>query len=223
MSAHLGDDDRAICIQTKAVGYQRIMSSALGLAGADDCFEVPAGGSLAGRPVALASSGEGLQLPFTHARQPVLAVRRWAKPWVADIMGVTQGVQILAVLGDPCVNLSRSTDGPVARDDDISAVRRALEPLQCGEVVLDRVSGVRQVEHRNQDIRKHVAGDENAVFLNQQRRMARSMARLSLRRVTTCTKAGGIGGPRAWRSPRPVGSRGPRAGSRPRGDPTGLW
>ena len=32
-----------------------------------------------------------------------------------------------------------------------------------------------QVEHRNQDIRKHVAGDEHPAFLNQQRRMARGM------------------------------------------------
>ena len=46
--------------------------------------------SLAGRPVALASSGEALELPFVHARQPILAVRgRWADPRVAGNMGVT--------------------------------------------------------------------------------------------------------------------------------------
>ena len=32
-----------------------------------------------------------------------------------------------------------------------------------------------RVEQRNQDIRKHVAGDENPAFLNQQRRMTRGM------------------------------------------------
>ena len=44
----------------------------------------PASGSLVGRRVALASSGEALELPFVHARQPIFAVRgRWADPRVA--------------------------------------------------------------------------------------------------------------------------------------------
>ena len=90
-------------------------------------------------------------------------------------MGVTQGVHVRAILVDPCVYLISSADGPVAGDEDIDVVRRALEQPQRGEVVLDRVSGVVQVEHRNQDIRKHVAGDENPAFLDQQRRMARGM------------------------------------------------
>ena len=46
---------------------------------------------------------------------------------------------------------------------------------QRGEVVLDRVSGAVHVEHRDQDIGKHVAGDENPAFLDQQRRVARGM------------------------------------------------
>jgi hypothetical protein len=116
-------------------------------------------------------------LPFVHAGQPIFAVRgRWADPRVAGDTGVTQGVHVRAILVDPCVCLISSADGPVAGDDDIDVVRRALEQPQCGEVVLDRVSGVVQVEHRNQDIRKHVAGDENAAFLDQQRRMARGMS-----------------------------------------------
>jgi hypothetical protein len=55
--------------------------------------------------------------------------------------------------------------------------RRPPRPraAQRGEVILDRVRGAVQVEHRNQDIRKHVAGDENPAFLDQQRRMARGM------------------------------------------------
>jgi hypothetical protein len=130
--------------------------------------------SLAGRPVALASLGETLELPCVHARQPIVC-GRWADPRVAGNMGVTQGVHIRPILVDPCVYLIRSTDGPVAGDDDIDVARHALEQPQGGEVVLDRVSGVVQVEQRNQDIRKHVAGDENPAFLNQQRRMAWGM------------------------------------------------
>ena len=79
------------------------------------------------------------------------------------------------VLVDPCAYLVGSADGPVAGYEDIGVARRALEQPQRGEVVLDRVSGAVQVEHRNQDIRKHVAGDENPAFLDQQRRMARGM------------------------------------------------
>jgi hypothetical protein len=58
----------------------------------------PRTGSLAGRPVALASPGEALELPCVHATQPILAVRgRWADPRVAGNMGVTQGVQLCVV------------------------------------------------------------------------------------------------------------------------------
>ena len=89
--------------------------------------------------------------------------------------GVTQGVHVRPILVDPCAYLISSADGPVAGDEDIDVARHALEQPQRGEVVLDRVSGAVQVEHRNQDIRKHVAGDENPAFLDQQRRMARGM------------------------------------------------
>jgi hypothetical protein len=115
-------------------------------------------------------------LPFMHAGQPILAVRgRWADPRVAGNTGVTQGMHVRAILFDPCAYLISSADGPVTRDEDIDIARHALEQPQRGEVVLNRVSGVVQVEHRNQDIRKHVAGDENPAFLDQQRRMAGSM------------------------------------------------
>ena len=90
-------------------------------------------------------------------------------------MGVTQGLHVRPILVDPCLYLIGSADGPVAGDEDIDVARHALEQPKRGEVVLDRVSGVVQVEHRNQDIRKHVAGDENPAFLDQQRRMARGM------------------------------------------------
>ena len=63
----------------------------------------------------------------------------------------------------------------MAGDDDIDVARHALEQSQRGEVILNRVSGAAQVEHWNQDVRKHVAGDENPAFLNQQRCMARGM------------------------------------------------
>src|SRR5215204_2636690 len=90
-------------------------------------------------------------------------------------MGVTQGMYVRPILFDPCAYLISSTDGPVAGDDDIDVTRHALEQSQRGEVVLDRVSRAAQVEHRNQDIGKHVTGDENPAFLNQQRRMTRGM------------------------------------------------
>ena len=98
-----------------------------------------------------------------HAGQPILAERgRWADPGVAGNTGVTQGVHVRAILVDQCAYLIGSADGPLAGDEDINVARRALEQPQRGEVVLDRVRRVVQVEHWNQDIRKHVAGDENA-------------------------------------------------------------
>src|SRR5215469_5768395 len=84
-------------------------------------------------------------------------------------------MHVRAILVDPCTYLISSADGPVAGDEDIDVVRRALEQAERGEVVPDRVRGVVQVQHRNQDIRKHVAGDENAALLDQQRRVARGM------------------------------------------------
>ena len=132
--------------------------------------------SLAGRSVALASSDELLELPCVHAAHPVPARHgRRPDPRIAGNMGVTQGVHVRPILVDPCAYLISSADGPVAGDEDIDVAHHALEQPQRGEVVLNRVSGVVQVEHRNQSIRKHVAGDENPAFLNQQRRMTRGM------------------------------------------------
>jgi hypothetical protein len=84
-------------------------------------------------------------------------------------------VHVRPILGDPCAYLISSAGGPVAGDEDIDVARLALEQPQRGEVVLDRISGVVQVKHRNQDISQHVAGDENPAFLDQQRRMARGV------------------------------------------------
>src|SRR6201999_2163659 len=132
--------------------------------------------SLAGRPAALGSAGEALELPGVHAGHPAPAVLgRWADPRVAGNMGVSQGLHVRPILVDPCAYLIGSADGPVAGDDDIGVARHTLEQLQRGEVVLDRVRGAVQVEDRDQDIRKHVAGDENPAFPDQQRRMARGM------------------------------------------------
>ena len=90
-------------------------------------------------------------------------------------LGVTQGLHVGPILVDPCLYLISSADGPVAGDEDLDVARHALEQPQRGEVVLDRVSGAVQVEHRDQDVREHVAGDENPALLDQQRRMARGM------------------------------------------------
>jgi hypothetical protein len=65
----------------------------------------------------------------------------------------------------------------VTGDEDINVVRHVLEQSQPNEVVLNRIRGV-QVWERNQDVRKHVAGHENAAFLDQQRRMALGIRRM---------------------------------------------
>ena len=92
---------------------------------------------------------------------------------------VTQGLHVGAVQLDPCTYLISSADGSVAGDDDIDVVRHALEQPQPSEVVLDRVVGaVEVIEHRNEDVRKHVAGHENSSLLDQQRGMARGMRRM---------------------------------------------
>jgi hypothetical protein len=92
-------------------------------------------------------------------------------------MAVTQGMHVRAILFDPCAYLISSADGPVTGDEDINVVRHALEQSQPNEVVLNRIYGV-QVGERNQDVRKHVAGHENAALLDQQRRMALGMRRM---------------------------------------------
>ena len=102
-----------------------------------------------------------------HAREEVLAVRGWPEPGVIENFGVTQSLHVRPILADPCEHLISPTDGPVTGDDDIDVARNALKQSQRGEVVLDRVSGAGQVEHRNQDIRKQVAGGENLAFLDQ--------------------------------------------------------
>jgi len=59
--------------------------------------------SLAGRPVALASSGEALELPVVHIAYPLPAgLSRWADPRVTGNMALTQGEHVRAVLFDPC-------------------------------------------------------------------------------------------------------------------------
>ena len=100
----------------------------------------------------LSSSGELLSLPFMHAGQPILAERgRWADPRVAGNTRVTQAVHVRAIPSDPRWHLMSSADGPVTRDEDIDVVGRALEQPQRGQVVLNRVRGAVQVQHRNQE------------------------------------------------------------------------
>ncbi len=154
-----------------------------------------------------------------HARQPVVC-GRWPDPLVADNLGVTQGVQVRPVLFEPCVYLIRSADGPVARDEDIDVVRRVLNQPQRGEVVPDRVRGFVQVEQRNQDVRKCVAGDESAAFLDQQRRMARGMRPAVSAGRCGPSHAGPTAGLGQWPRSAPCRNGAPRRGWRARaGDP----
>ena len=127
--------------------------------------------------------GELLQLPFIHAGQPILAERgRWADARVIGGMAVTQGMHVRAIQFDPSAYLVSSADGPVTGDEDINVVRHALKQPQPNEVVLNRIRGV-QVGERNLDVRKHVACDENAALLDQQRCMALGMPECSIIRT----------------------------------------
>jgi hypothetical protein len=120
--------------------------------------------------------GELRELPFVHSRHPLPArLGRWSDPWVARVVAITEGDDVRPILVDPFAHLIGSTDGPVTGDDDIDVSRDVVKQLQGGEIIVDRVSGAPQVEHRNEDVREHVAGDENAAFLDQQRRVPRSM------------------------------------------------
>ena len=115
-------------------------------------------------------------MSLTHS-QPGLA--DWPIRGSLGIMAVAQGVHVRAVLVDPCAYLIGSADGSVTGDEDIDVVRHAREQSQPNDVVLDRVVGAGEVvEHRNEDIREHVAGDENPAFLDQQGCMARGMRRV---------------------------------------------
>ena len=62
-------------------------------------------------------------------------------------------------------------DGAVTGDDDVDIARHALEQPQRVEVVLDRVRRAGHVEHRDQDVGEHVAGDEDAARLDHQGRV----------------------------------------------------
>ncbi|WP_246148018.1 recombinase family protein [Nonomuraea turkmeniaca] len=67
--------------------------------------------SLAGRPVALASSGEALDLPVVHIAYPLPAgLGRWADPRVTGNMALTQGEHVRPIQLDPCVYLIGSAD-----------------------------------------------------------------------------------------------------------------
>ena len=108
---------------------------------------------------------EALKLPGVHARQPVPAIgSRWADPRIAGITAIPQCLYVCTILVDPRFDLISSADRPVARDEHIDLARHALQQPQRGQVVLDRVSSVPQVEHWNQDIRKHVSRNENAAL-----------------------------------------------------------
>ncbi len=117
-------------------------------------------------------------MPLVHAGQPILAERgQWADARVIGSVAVTQGMHVRAIQIDPCAYLISSADGPVAGDDNLNVVRHALEQPQPNEVVLNGILGL-QVGERNKDVRKHVAGDEYAALLDQQRRMALGMRRM---------------------------------------------
>ena len=107
-----------------------------------------------------------------HPREPVAPVSRRAEAWIAQILAVPEGNYVGAILCDPCGYLIGCADGPVTRCEDIDFTGRALKLRERDEIVLKRVSGV-EVKHWDQDIGQHVAGDEHAALLDEQRRVAR--------------------------------------------------
>ncbi len=95
------------------------------------------------------------------------------------VRAVPQGVHVRAIQGDPFADLISSADGPVTGDDNVDLIGHVLECPQPDEVLADRVVGAGEgVEHRDEEIGHHVAGDENPAVLDQQRRMARGMRRV---------------------------------------------
>ena len=113
-----------------------------------------------------------------HTRWAANPCRTWPMGRCAGHRGhtVTQGMHVRAIQFDPSAYLVSSADGSVTGDEDINVVRHALKQPQPNEVVLNRIRGV-QVGERNH-VRKHVAGDENAALLDQQRCMALGMRRM---------------------------------------------
>jgi len=68
-------------------------------------------GSLTGRPVALSSSGEALELPCVYVLHPLPAgLGRWADARVVGDTAVTQDLDVRAIQFDPCTYLISFAD-----------------------------------------------------------------------------------------------------------------
>ena len=80
-----------------------------------------------------------------------------------------------AIQFDPSAALVSSADGPVTGDEDINVIR-TLSSSRSPEVVLDQFAASRSGNGIRMS--KHVACDEDAALLDQQRRMALGMRRV---------------------------------------------
>jgi hypothetical protein len=97
--------------------------------------------------------GQAVGLPVVHVADPLPAgLGRCTDPRVAGSPAVPQGQHVRSVLFDPGPHRTGPADRPVAGDDDRRVARHALQQPQRREVVLDRVGGAVQVEHRDQDV-----------------------------------------------------------------------
>ena len=111
-----------------------------------------------------------------HVRHPFPAVPgRGADPRVVGVVAVAQRFDVGAVQLDPPPDLDASADRSVAGDEDIDVARHRLEQPQGRQVVLDRVGGVVEVEHRDEHVGQHVAGHEHSPLLDEQGCVARSV------------------------------------------------
>ena len=71
--------------------------------------------------------------------------------------------------GEAGRHLGTLGNGAVAGDHDIDVPGGLTQPVEC-RLVGAHLIGAARVEQRDQDVGEHVAGNENPVLLDQQRR-----------------------------------------------------
>lgn len=108
-----------------------------------------------------------------HVRQPVQGSRR-ANARVLGVTAVLKCLNVCAIHGNTFPQLLKVTHGTMAGDHSNNVASQGLELLQRFKIVIERICCF-QVEERHEDVRKHVACDEDAGISDQERCMALSM------------------------------------------------
>ena len=112
---------------------------------------------------------EVLALPLVHADQPSLLGR--SQTWVVEAAAIAQRLHVHPIQVESRAELTSVPDAAVTGDDHVDT--DGLEQVQGGEVIRDGVSGAAEVQHRDEQVREHVAGYEHTTVLDQQRRVTR--------------------------------------------------